>query len=222
MTYPLPRGNANDWGDGYGHRSTKHYFGAPFLDGRHPFIFLGRGCYTKHHMKAFSVDPATHKLTLYWEWANNNGWSDPWYGNGYHNFGIADVDWDGRDEIVFGSMVIDDNGKGLSTTGFGHGDAEHVGDLNPYAHGLEIYACMEDNPGNNYRDATTSKVYHRFVAGNDDGRAMAGNFTNSFPGGLGCSAREGAISTVTGTTVSGLGATAFIGTVTSVRRPSTM
>ena len=32
MTYPLPRGNASDWGDGYGHRSTKHYFGAPFLD----------------------------------------------------------------------------------------------------------------------------------------------------------------------------------------------
>ena len=44
MSYPLPRGSASDWGDGYGHRSTKHYFGAPFLDGRHPFIFLGRGC----------------------------------------------------------------------------------------------------------------------------------------------------------------------------------
>jgi hypothetical protein len=48
---------------------------------------------------------------------------------------VADVDWDGRDEIVYGSMVIDDNGKGLSTTGFGHGDAEQVGDLDPYRHG---------------------------------------------------------------------------------------
>ena len=130
MTYPLPRGNASDWGDGYGHRSTKHYFGAPFLDGRNPYIFLGRGCYTKHHMKAFSVNPTTHKLTLYWEWkSSENDWSDPWFGNGYHNFGIADVDWDGRDEICFGSMVIDDNGKGLSTTGLGHGDAQHCSDF---------------------------------------------------------------------------------------------
>ena len=193
------------WGDGYGHRASKHFFGAPYLDGRKPSIFLARGIYTRHKMIAYDVDPQTHKLKERWRWFNNS--NGPWKGQGYHNYAIADVDMDGRDEIVFGSMVIDDNGKGLSTTGFGHGDAEHVGDLNPYAHGLEIYACMEDNPGNNYRDATTSKVYHRFVAGNDDGRAMAGNFTNSFPGGLGCSAREGAISTVTGTAVSGLSAT---------------
>ena len=190
MTYPLPRGNANDWGDGYGHRSTKHYFGAPFLDGRHPFIFLGRGCYTKHHMKAFSVNPATHQLTLYWEWLNNNGWSDPWYGNGYHNYIIADVDEDGRDEIVYGSMVIDDNGKGLSTTGYGHGDAQHVSDFDPYRKGLEFVGCLEEGPyhGFNYRDATTSKVYFKHTGTGDDGRAIAGNFSNSYPGAFASSA----------------------------------
>ena len=193
------------WGDGYGHRASKHFFGAPFLDGRKPSIFLARGIYTRHKMIAYDVDPATHTLKERWRWFNNT--NGPWKGQGYHNYCVADVDMDGRDEIVFGSMVIDDNGKGLSTTGLGHGDAEHVGDLNPYVHGLEIYACMEDHPGNNYRDATTSKIYHRYVAGNDDGRAMAGNFTNRFPGGLGCSAREGAISTITGNAVSGLEAT---------------
>ena len=196
MTYPLPRGTADDWGDGYGHRSTKHYFGAPFLDGRHPFIFLGRGCYTKHHMKAFSVDPATHKLTLYWEWSNNEGWSSPWYGNGYHNYGIADVDWDGRDEIVFGSMVIDDNGKGLSTTGLGHGDAQHCSDFDPYRHGQEIFACNEDEPAMNYRNATTSKIYYRLQSTGDDGRALCGNFSNSYPGAIGHSSQSGTISCV--------------------------
>ena len=193
------------WGDGYGHRASKHFFGAPYFDGRKPSIFLARGIYTRHKMIAYDVDPQTHELKERWRWFNNS--NGPWKGQGYHNYAIADVDMDGRDEIVFGSMVIDDNGKGLSTTGFGHGDAEHVSDLNPYVHGLEIYACMEDHPGNNYRDATTSKVYHRCVADRDDGRAMAGNFTNSFPGGLGCSSREGAISTVTGEAVSGLDAT---------------
>ena len=208
MTYPLPRGKADDWGDGYGHRSTKHYFGAPFLDGRHPFIFLGRGCYTKHHMKAFSVDPSTHKLSLYWEWSNNDGWSSPWYGNGYHNFGIADVDWDGRDEIVFGSMVIDDNGMGLSTTGLGHGDAQHCSDFDPYRHGQEIFACNEDEPAMNYRNATTSKIYYRLQSTGDDGRALCGNFSNSYPGAIGHSSQSGTISCVADKPISG-GPTGF-------------
>ncbi|MBR1800305.1 MAG: autotransporter-associated beta strand repeat-containing protein [Bacteroidaceae bacterium] len=195
------------WGDGYGHRSSKFFFGAPYLDGKKPSIFLARGIYTRHKMIAYDVNPTTHALTVRWRWdCNANG---PWKGNGYHNYGIADVDWDGRDEIVFGSMVIDDNGKGLSTTGFGHGDAQHCSDFNPYVHGQEIYACLEHSPnwGNNYRDATTSKVYHHHMGGRDDGRCMAGNFTNSFPGALGCSATEGAISTITAEAVSGLGAT---------------
>jgi len=201
MTYPLPRGNANDWGDGYGHRSTKHYFGAPFLDGRHPFIFLGRGCYTKHHMKAFSVDPVTHQLNQYWEW--NSGTSGVWFGNGYHNFGIADVDWDGRDEICFGSMVIDDNGKGLSTTGLGHGDAQHCSDFDPYRHGQEIFACNEDKPAMNYRDATTSKIYYRLQSTSDDGRAICGNFSNAYPGCIGHSSQSGVVSTVADKVITG-------------------
>lgn len=193
IAYPLPRGSASDWGDGYGHRSTKHYFGAPFLDGRHPFIFLGRGCYTKHHMKAFSVDPTTHKLTQYWEW---KGDSWPYHGQGYHNFGIADVDWDGRDEICFGSMVIDDNGKGLHTTGFGHGDAQHCSDFDPYRHGQEIFACNEDQPAMNYRDGTTGKIYYRLQSTGDDGRALCGNFSNDYPGAIGHSSQSGTISCV--------------------------
>lgn len=201
MDYPLPRGNASDWGDSYGHRSTKHYFGAPFLDGRHPFIFLGRGCYTKHHMKAFSVDPQTHKLTLYWEW--NSGSSGPYFGQGYHNYGIADVDWDGRDEIVFGSMVIDDNGKGLSTTGLGHGDAQHCSDLDPYRHGQEIFACNESSPAMNYRDATTSKIYYRLQSTGDDGRAVCGNFSNDYPGCIGHSSQSGVVSTVADKVIDG-------------------
>ena len=187
MEFPLKRledGETNlekAWGDGYGHRSSKYFFGAPYLDGRKPSIFLARGIYTRHKMIAW----------------NCNDSSSPWYGQGYHNYGIADVDWDGRDEICFGSMVIDDNGKGLSTTGLGHGDAQHHGDFNPYIHGHEIYACNEDHPDNNYRDATTSKIYYRQTSSNDDGRSMMGNFSNKYPGCLGRSGHDTAISSVT-------------------------
>ena len=184
------------WGDGYGHRSSKYFFGAPYLDGKHPSIFLGRGIYTRHKFIAYDVDPKTHDLKVRWKWTNNQP-DSPWYGQGYHNYIVADVDWDGRDEIVWGSMVIDDNGKGLSTTGLGHGDAQHIGDFNPYIHGQEMFACNEDNPSNNYRDATTSKIYYRKTDTNDDGRCLAGNFYNDFPGAVGHSAHDTPISTVT-------------------------
>ena len=202
MDYPLKRLEAGEtdlkaaWGDDYGHRSSKYFFGAPCLDGRKASIFLARGIYTRHKMIALDVNPKTHELTERWRWTNNTPGS-PWYGQGYHNYSIADVDWDGRDEICFGSMVIDDNGHGLSTTGLGHGDAHHVGDFNPYVHGQEIFACNEDNPGNNYRDATTSKIYYRYTSDRDDGRAMMGNFTNDHPGCQGVSSRDpGLISSV--------------------------
>ena len=202
MEYPLKRledgetNLASAWGDGYGHRSTKHFFGAPYLDGRKPSIFLARGIYTRHKMIAYDVNPTTHELIERWRWSNNTAGS-AWYGQGYHNYTVADVDWDGRDEICFGSMVIDDNGHGLSTTGLGHGDAQHHGDFNPYIHGHEIYACNEDNPDNNYRDATTSKIYYRQTSSNDDGRSMMGNFSNEYPGCLGRSGHDTAISSVT-------------------------
>ena len=209
MEYPLKRLEAGEtdlekaWGDGYGHRSTKHFFGAPYLDGRRPSIFLARGIYTRHKMIALDVNPQTHELTERWRW-NCSDSSSPWYANGYHNYAIADVDWDGRDEICFGSMIIDDNGKGLSTTNLGHGDAQHHGDFDPYSWGLQIYACNEDQPSNNYRDATTSKIRYRLAGGSDDGRSMAGNFCNDYPGAMGFSAHDAPISCVTNGKISGL------------------
>ncbi|MCM1449226.1 MAG: autotransporter-associated beta strand repeat-containing protein [Clostridiales bacterium] len=177
----------NEWGDGYGHRSSKYFFAAPYLDGKKPSLFLGRGIYTKHKFITYDIDPVAHRLVERWRWNSIGG---AWHGQGYHNMGIADVDWDGRDEIVFGSMVIDDNGFGLSTTGLGHGDAQHCGDFDPYIHGQEIFACNEDTPNNNYRDATTSKIYYRTVGSSDDGRCVMGNFIDDIPGSEGVSAHD--------------------------------
>ena len=200
------------WGDNYGHRSSKYFFGAPFLDGRHASLFLGRGIYTRHKMIAMNVNKNTHHWEPIqgWSWSCNNS-SSPWYGNGFHNYLIADVDEDGRDEIVYGSMVIDDNGKGLYTTGYQHGDAQHVSDFNPWRKGLEYFGCLEDNPywGNNYRDATTGEVLYKFSStptaeelaksakAGDDGRCLMANLSNDYPGSIGRSWKSNAISGVT-------------------------
>lgn len=198
MDYPLPQfesdetyGSSSIWGD-LGHRMQKHYFGAPYLDGRNPSIFLGRGAYTRHKMCAFDVNPTTHELTQRWRWNCYDG-NSPWFANGFHNFAIADVDMDGRDEIMFGSMCIDDTGYGLSTTGLGHGDAQHCGDFDPYRWGLEQFTCQEGSQGNSYWNPTTGQIYYRKSDGGDDGRALAGNFTNAYPGGQGRSVSSGVI-----------------------------
>ena len=208
MAYPLKRFESNEtvssdgetaaWGDNYGHRSSKYFMGAPVLDGRKASLFLARGIYTRHKMMALDLDG--HEWKERWSW-NNNTSDSPWYGNGYHNFVIADVDEDGRDEIVYGSMVIDDNGRGLSTTGFGHGDAQHVGDFDPYRKGLEFFGCLEESPywGSNYRNATTSEIYYKHTnppgegKSGDDGRCLMGNFSNNYPGSQGRSVGSGMI-----------------------------
>ena len=195
ISYPLPRGNASDWGDSYGHRSSKYFMGAPYLDGVNPYIFLGRGIYTKIDACTYRVNKSTNKLYKVgntWHSYTNSGW----YGQGNHNFSVADVDEDGSDEIIYGSMVLDFHTgdtslHGCSSTGLGHGDASHTGDLDPYRRGLETFACNEDNPCNNFRNATTCEIYARTLGSSDDGRAMAGNFTNEYPGGIGASTGSG-------------------------------
>jgi len=208
--YPLPRFESGEsdyatvWGSNdTGHRATKHYFGAPYLDGRNPAIFLGRGCYTRHKFCALSVNKDTHELTQLWRW-NCYDSKSSWFGNGFHNFAIGDVDMDGRDEIIFGSMMIDDTGYGLATTGFGHGDAQHCGDLDPYRWGLEQFVCLEGAtvPGVAYTDATTQTLRYTTGGGSDNGRCMAGNFYGSYPGAIGISG--GAISLVADKAISSL------------------
>lgn len=202
--YPLKRLEyystlSAEWGGkGYGHNSSKYFFGAPFLDGRNASLFMARGIYGTHKMIAMDLNVGSHTWSTRWTWMCNNS-SSPWYGNGYHNYIVADVDEDGRDEIVYGSMVIDDNGKGLYTTGYGHGDAQHVSDFNPYRKGLEFFGCLEDEPtwGCNYRDATTGKVLYKFTSSGDDGRCMMDNISNSYPGSLGHSSASQTISSAT-------------------------
>ncbi len=198
IDFPIARESAGAWGDdSYGHRSSKFFFGAPFLDGRKASIFLARGIYQRIKMVALDVD-ANHNLTVRagWPWECNTKGS-VWYGQGNHNMTIADVDGDGCDEIVYGSMTIDNNGKGLSSTGLGHGDAMHVSDLDPFRKGMEVFACNEEKPANNFRNATTSEIYYRSIATGDDGRALMGNFVDAYPGCEGRSVTSGVISSAT-------------------------
>jgi rhamnogalacturonan endolyase len=73
---------------------------------------------------------------------------------------------DGKDEIIYQAMTVDDDGKGLYFTGRRHGDALHVSDFDPERPGLELYLVTENEddtvkfqtPGAGMHDARTGKL----------------------------------------------------------------
>ena len=146
------------WGDGYGNRVDRFLAGVAYLDGTRPSLIMARGYYTRTVLAAW--DFRDKKLTNRWVFDSSASEENEKYGGqGNHQLSVGDVDNDGRDEIVYGAMVIDDNGKGLYSTGFGHGDALHLSDLDPDRPGLEVFDIQErfDDAGAHFRDARTGE-----------------------------------------------------------------
>jgi rhamnogalacturonan endolyase len=151
------------WGDGYGNRVDRFLAGVAYLDGVHPSLIMTRGYYTRAVLTAW--DWRGGKLVRRWTFDSDSGPASnrAYRGQGNHQLSVADVDGDGRDEIVFGAATIDDDGRGLYSTGLGHGDALHVSDLDPDRPGLEVFDIQErfDDAGANFRDARTGEVLWR-------------------------------------------------------------
>jgi rhamnogalacturonan endolyase len=148
------------WGDGYGNRVDRFLAGVAYLDGVHPSLIMTRGYYTRAVLTAW--DWRAGKLSRRWTFDSDSGPESnrAYRGQGNHQLSVADVDGDGRDEIVFGAATIDDDGHGLYSTALGHGDALHVSDLDPDRPGLEVLDIQErfDDAGANFRDARTGEV----------------------------------------------------------------
>lgn len=184
------------WGDGYGNRSDRFLACVAYLDGRLPSVVMCRGYYTRTVLAAW--DWREGKLSQRWVFDSDRlgppDASNPWRGQGNHNVSVADLDGDGRDEIIYGAMVVDDDGSGLYSTGWGHGDALHVGDLVPSNPGLEVFDIQErfDAQGMSMRDARTGRPIFTVPSvkadesGNDrgegPGRGNAFNIDPRFPG----------------------------------------
>jgi rhamnogalacturonan endolyase len=153
--YVPARGNVGDWGDTYGNRVDRFLAGVAYLDGQRPSAIFSRGYYTRAVIAAW--DWRNGQLTQRWVFDSNASGNGAYYGQGNHNLSIADVDQDGRHEIIFGAATINDNGTGMYASGLGHGDALHVGDFIPSRAGLEIWDIHESSnqPGADLRDART-------------------------------------------------------------------
>lgn len=122
--------------------ASRNQIGVAYLDGKTPCLIVERGTYTVIQVHALQFHGG--RLTPLWQW-NGLQESRPkrWRGQGAHTLQAHDVDGDGRDEVVVGSAVIDDNGVGLWTTGLGHPDHCYVGKILPDHPGLQIFYGME-------------------------------------------------------------------------------
>jgi len=177
-----PRGNVSSWGDSYGNRVDRFLAGTAYVSGSHPSIIMARGYYTRSVITAW--DYANRTLTRRWTFDSNNAGS-AWTGKGNHQLSIADVDNDGRDEIMYGSMAVDDNGSGLWQNNTRHGDAYHVSDFIPSRPGLEVFKPSESgsDPAHWMGDARTGQIiWSALACGCDNGRGVAADIWSGNPG----------------------------------------
>ena len=117
-----------------------------------------------------------------------NAGSNTLFGNGNHNLSIADVDGDGCDEIIWGASALDNDGSLLYATGYGHGDAIHVGKMIPDSTDLYVFDVHEEKLKSNHgswdlHNARTGRiVHHGGPAESDNGRGMAAALSTSYRG----------------------------------------
>jgi rhamnogalacturonan endolyase len=191
-------GNGNS--DTNGNRGDRFLAGLAYLDGKLPSVIMARGYYGRSVIAAWDYRQVNGAGQLTSRWVFDSGvptatgfpWagSSPFSGQGNHNLSVADVDADGRQEIIYGSMVVDDNGVGLFSTGLRHGDALHAGDLVPARPGLEVFGVHESEgntlslgtPGMALYDARDGQIIWSFLPGRDVGRGMASDIDPRTPG----------------------------------------
>ena len=179
---PLGRVDGGDWGDSKMQRSHRFLGAVAYLDGVHPSIVMCRGYYARSVVRAYTWDGS--EMALQWEHIGAEKNAESLYGQGNHNLSVADVDNDGRDEIVYGSAVLDDNGKAIGNTYLGHGDAIHVNDFNN--DGVqEVFSVKEKPEGykNNaadFRVAGIGKNIWGKGASGDTGRGVMDNIDDAY------------------------------------------
>jgi len=204
VDFPVLRGTVSSWGDSYGNRVDRFLATAAYVDTTGlPSFIMARGYYTRTTLGAMNWRAGL--LTKLWQFDSSVTPRDAaghnYSGQGSHSMTVANVDDDPSQELMYGAMAVDNTGAGLCSTGYNHGDAEHVGDFIPSRPGLEFFMCNEDgsHPAYHIRDARTCAIIQEGpINGADTGRCVADDISASNPGAeMWASSTDGLISATT-------------------------
>ena len=121
-------------------RISRNQLAVAYLDGKTPCLLALRGTYDRMKVDAYML--VGRELKKLWSY-DNASYPTAYWGQGAHTTRVADVDGDGRDEILLGSACLDDDGTPLWSTGRGHPDGCHVGHFLFGRPGLQVFYCVE-------------------------------------------------------------------------------
>lgn len=189
----INRDNSESWGDGYWKRANSLRIGVGCFDGVLPSIIMGRGVYARSVIEAWDFRNGGMTRRFHFDTAvpggsdtNKDGRPNSAYaGQGNHSLNVADLDGDGFDEIMYGSMALDHDGYGLWTTRLAHGDANHVGKFLPDEDGLQVWHCLESGKtaAALHRGATGETIWSYVGSAEGDcGRCMVADIDPDSPG----------------------------------------
>ncbi|MCR5421363.1 MAG: rhamnogalacturonan lyase [Lachnospiraceae bacterium] len=199
IRFPFPRvDDGLMWGD-YSmkriepcNRVDRFLAGVAYLDGIRPSFIICRGYYTRATLAAYNI--VNGKFDCLWKVDSGfvpmdnpfncnphiEDGTDPIYktltNQGNHSLSTADVDGDGKQEIIYGAACIDQDGSLLYSSydklpngkmaKLGHGDSMHVAKIDPDREGYQIFNVFEGAKEAPYgyalRDAKTGKVFDTF------------------------------------------------------------
>ena len=164
-----------------GNQAFRFLAAVGYLDGAHPSAVFCRGYYSRTCLTAWDWDGRELKERWYFCTDAERNWG--YNGQGFHNLRVGDVDFDGKDEIIYGHMCVDHDGQPLWTTGYGHGDAIQLIQASPTTRGLQLWTCHENQPfGVSLIDAQSGRTMLRRPGPIDTGSCNAMDVDPSTPG----------------------------------------